>query len=274
MNEIMRINDFTKVCSTLSKLVKTCIMRFTSDNIYYVLSERGAGSRITAWCELQQAYFFSEYNMDGVSPEQNEIFLEVMPENILQALKSAQTAKSVKIKLTKNYGASLTFEIELPTMSSRTRLLTHDVPVTVVQRRFWEDYEEPSMPNYDISLSLPPLKVIKNVVDRMKKLGTCVVISATRLGELKLQVETEIATVSTHFKELEVTSQDDGNDTLGRNRQSAESRIDIRKFSQLLTGQQIHPTQVLCNILHGRLVHFCMVHEGLTLQYYLPAISA
>lgn len=54
--------------------------------------------------------------MEGVSAEQNEIYLEVVPDNLLKALKSAQSAKSIKIKLTKKHGASLTFEIELVTI--------------------------------------------------------------------------------------------------------------------------------------------------------------
>ena len=62
---------------------------------------------------MLQDHFFSEYAMDGVSAEANEIFLEVIPENLVRSLKSAQNAKSVKIKLTKKHTPCLTFEIEL-----------------------------------------------------------------------------------------------------------------------------------------------------------------
>ena len=51
--------------------------------------------------------------MDGVSSENNEIYLEVVTENIVRSLRSAQTAKSMKIKLTKKDIPCLTFEIEL-----------------------------------------------------------------------------------------------------------------------------------------------------------------
>ena len=60
-----------------------------------------------------QANFFDEYQMDGVNDEYNEIYLEVTTENIVRSLKSAQSAKSMKIKLTKKDTPCLTFEIEL-----------------------------------------------------------------------------------------------------------------------------------------------------------------
>ena len=50
--------------------------------------------------------------MEGVSPEANEIFLESPPENLVRAMKTAHSAKSVKIKLTKKHTPCLTFEVE------------------------------------------------------------------------------------------------------------------------------------------------------------------
>ena len=43
----------------------------------------------------------------------NEIYLETVPDNFVRCLRSAQNAKSVKIKLTKKHIPCLTFEVEL-----------------------------------------------------------------------------------------------------------------------------------------------------------------
>ena len=57
--------------------------------------------------------------MEGVSvTDANEIYLETVPENFVRCLRSAQNAKSVKIKLTKKHTPCLTFEVEL--VSSRS----------------------------------------------------------------------------------------------------------------------------------------------------------
>ncbi len=60
-----------------------------------------------------QGNFFDEFQLEGVSADANEIFLEVSPENLSRALKTAQNAKSVKIKLSKKSCPCLTLAAEL-----------------------------------------------------------------------------------------------------------------------------------------------------------------
>ena len=50
---------------------------------------------------------------------------------------------------------------------------------------------------------MPTLKVVRNVVDRMKNLSNFILISANQSGEMKLVVETDMASISTHFKNLD-----------------------------------------------------------------------
>lgn len=51
--------------------------------------------------------------MEGVSNEDNEIYLEVHPDLLLRSLKTAHSAKWVKVKLTKKHVPCLTIEIDL-----------------------------------------------------------------------------------------------------------------------------------------------------------------
>lgn len=51
--------------------------------------------------------------MEGLSEEYNEIFLEFQVDNLVTAYRSAQAAKSVKLKLTKKHVPCLTLEVEL-----------------------------------------------------------------------------------------------------------------------------------------------------------------
>lgn len=57
--------------------------------------------------------FFDEFQMEGVAAEHNEIYLELTPENLSRALKTAQNAKTVKIKLTNKHCPCLTVAVEL-----------------------------------------------------------------------------------------------------------------------------------------------------------------
>jgi hypothetical protein len=51
--------------------------------------------------------------MEGVSAENNEIYLELTSENLSRALKTAQNAKALKIKLTNKHFPCLTISVEL-----------------------------------------------------------------------------------------------------------------------------------------------------------------
>uniref|UniRef100_A0A671QBD5 Uncharacterized protein n=1 Tax=Sinocyclocheilus anshuiensis TaxID=1608454 RepID=A0A671QBD5_9TELE len=85
-------------------------------------------SKCTVNASVFQGNFFDEFQLEGVSADTNEIFLEVAPENLsrhhMTPLKTAQNAKSVKIKLTKKSCPCLTLAAELSIQSSR-RTLPH-----------------------------------------------------------------------------------------------------------------------------------------------------
>lgn len=62
------------------------------------------------WCEILQQNLFDEYRIEGKN-ERNEIYLEVVMEQLSRALKSSLNATVVKLKLTKKQGACFTVEI-------------------------------------------------------------------------------------------------------------------------------------------------------------------
>ncbi|XP_051538548.1 checkpoint protein HUS1-like [Myxocyprinus asiaticus] len=270
------LNHFTRVVNTVSKLSKMCVLRLTCDHLDFVLSGKVATGGVSMWCELLQVNFFDGYQLEGLSADANEIFLEVAPDNLFRALKTAQNAKSVKIKLTKKNCPCLTLAAELPSLSSISRVVTHDIPVDVIPRRLWHEFREPQMPDFDVSIYLPPLKTMKSVVDRMKNLSNYLVLEANLNGEMNLKIETDLVSVTTHFKALgNPPWGDDGSQNASQSRDTelvAEARVDIRKLQQFLTGQQVNPSRAMCNIVHKRILHLIFLHEDVSLQYFIPAV--
>lgn len=80
----------------------------------------------------------------------------------------------------------------------------------------------------------------------------------------------------------------------------AEARVDIRKLQQFLMGQQVNPSKAMCSkspqswhaagrhlvlhwvithplvpsdIIHQRVVHLILLHEDVSLQYFIPAVA-
>ncbi|XP_064362749.1 checkpoint protein HUS1 isoform X5 [Dromaius novaehollandiae] len=246
------LNHFSRVVNTVARLAKTCTLRLTADKLYFILSDKVANGGVSVWCELCQGNFFDEFQMEGVAAEHNEIYLELVPENLSRALKTAQNAKTVKIKLTNKHCPCLTVAVELPSLSSSSRIVTHDIPVGVIPRRLWNDFREPSVPDFDVSIYLPVLKTMKSVVERMKNLSNYIVIEANLCGEMNLKIETDLVSVTTHFRDLGnppwASDNECQSSARGRDLESmAEARIDIKKLLQLLAGQQVNPTKALCN---------------------------
>ncbi|XP_047619182.1 checkpoint protein HUS1 isoform X3 [Phacochoerus africanus] len=173
-----------------------------------------------------------------------------------------------------NGGVSMWCELEQLSLSSSNRIVTHDIPVKVIPRKLWKDLQEPTVPEADVSIYLPALKTMKSVVEKMKNISNHLIIEANLNGELNLKIETELVCITTHFKDLgnpplasENTSQD------GNSEQMAEVQIDIRKLLQFLAGQQVNPTKATCNIVRNKIVHFDLLHEDASLQYFIPALS-
>ncbi|XP_072709549.1 checkpoint protein HUS1 isoform X2 [Ciconia boyciana] len=236
------LNHFSRVTNTIAKLAKTCTLRLTVSKLYFILSDKVANGGVSMWCELSQGNFFDEFQIEGVAVEHNEIYLELVPENLSRALKTAQGAKAVKIKLTNKHCPCLRVAVEL------------------------------------VSVYLPVLKTMKSVVERMKNLSNSIVIEANLSGEMNLKIETDLVSVTTHFKDLgnPPWASEDGcqSSAQGRDLESmAEARIDIKKLQQLLAGQQVNPTKALCNIVSKRIVHFILLHEDVSLQYFIPALA-
>uniref|UniRef100_A0ABM5GQM7 Checkpoint protein n=1 Tax=Pogona vitticeps TaxID=103695 RepID=A0ABM5GQM7_9SAUR len=238
------LNQFTRVINTVAKLAKTCTLRLTVDKLYFILSDKVANGGVSMWCELKQENFFDEFQMEGVAAENNEIYLEVTPENLSRALKTAQNAKAVKIKLTNKQCPCLTVAVEL------------------------------------VSIFLPVMKTMKSVVERMKNLSNSIVIEANKNGEMNLKIETDLVCVTTHFKELGnppwvlVSEEGSQNSTQDRDTESmVEARIDIKRLLQLLAGQQVNPTKALCNIVSKKMICLILLHEDFSLQYFIPALA-
>ncbi|KAM4719050.1 LOW QUALITY PROTEIN: checkpoint protein HUS1-like [Anableps anableps] len=197
-----------------------------------------------------------------------------------------------------------------PTLSSLGRVVTHDVPVDVIPRRLWQEFQEPSVPDFDVrsfwiqnwdhpfspsvhpssqvSVDLPPLKTMKSVVDRMKNLSNFLrirvspprpeVIEANLNREMNLKIQTHLVSVTTHFKDLgsppwgDVSSQDGGPSPSRDPEVMAGVTVDIRKLQQFLMGQQVN-RKAMCNMVHQNVVHLVLLHEDVSLQYFIPAVA-
>jgi len=283
MIEQISIRKFYSIISNMAKVAKTTVMRLTTEKVHFILTDQNASGAPSVWCEMEQESYFNEYNIEGVSKEQNEIFLEFIPDKIaktLTVMKSGQV-RSMKMKLTKkNNVPCLTFEVELPALIEG-RVAVHDIPVNVLPRKVWGEYKEPPMPPFDVSICLPDLKKLKHLMERFKTLGQAVTITAGKQGKLSLKVESDEGVFSTHYPDLRVPVFRD--DTLPWRKPDSQAmmdpdftasvRVDLKRLGMFLSGEQLQPKRAIANIVEGEVLHMFFVHDDLLVQYFLPTTS-
>jgi len=278
ISEGVHIRRFDTIVSAIAKIAKTCVMRLTPDKIYLVMSEMGSivgGPAV--WGEMDQESLFNEYNMEGVSPEHNQIFVEFSPDTLhknLTTLKSP-SATALKMKLTKKGGApNLTFEVTLSSNISN-RQIVHDIPVQVIPRRRWSDYETPVLPPINISLALPDVKRLRLVLDKYRTLGSVVTVTAEKEGILSLKVESDDVTVTGHIKDLcaplfKDNSRNPWRPDKDSEMDTASVRVDIKRLFTFLSAEAIMPERVLLNLADDAVLHLLLITQELVLQIYLP----
>ena len=86
--------------------------------------------------------------------------------------------------MTKRKSTCLTVELDLHSMSSKvnSRTITHDIPIKVVSSKQQDDFREPSIERTTLSIEMPPLKLIKHMIERMTFLSDFVFLEATNTG--------------------------------------------------------------------------------------------
>ncbi|XP_065212955.1 checkpoint protein HUS1 isoform X2 [Planococcus citri] len=263
------MRQFSNIITTLSKLAKNCVLRICADRLYFIVpEEHSIPYKISVWCILHKNEFFNAYEMVG-DTDKNEIYLNFNSDMLAASCGSIRgggsSVVSLKIKLTHKVSPCITLELELASSNSNSQMCIYDVPVTLVSKQDWVDYQEPEIDNFNISTQMPNTRVLKNIVDKLKKINNKVIINATTDGALSLLVKATTATIETHFKDLNVQSSNTSD--------SASVCVDIRKLSQFLTCDAINPSTMVCNIVTNHMLNLCLSHTGFQLKYYLLGID-
>ncbi|KAI4468196.1 mitotic and dna damage checkpoint protein hus1 [Holotrichia oblita] len=301
MVDVAAMRDFMNISYSLSKLAKECIMRITSKKLYFIISEEESGPRKPfVWCELPADFYFKEYSVIGVNDVDNEIYLSLSTSMLSKSLSTVRHhAYSLKIKLTIKQAPCITLEIEQTSDDgAQGRQCVHDIPVEVVSVKYWDDYLEPQFNDFHVSIQMPSLKHVKNIVERMKNMGHSLIVSANKYGRLTLKIKTNMISLSAHFPDLSVESFVGKINTLetyyrtcqkpvdqsrlpdSDSENEAEdfgsvvsANIDIKKFLMFLYGMQLNNSKTICSIVHGKMVKLHLEQPGaLSLQYFLTQV--
>ncbi|KAI9813834.1 MAG: hypothetical protein M1827_003624 [Pycnora praestabilis] len=205
-SSIKNISTFTKFTASLSSLGKVAWVRLDSDQVRFtIIPEQGT----QVWAVLSIDSIFESYLIQSATPN-NTINLELPLAPLYRALRSAQSATSASLRLTKKDNIPLlSLTIVTNTISSgssagafhaganfdrngfgggdgedihidlhdagghdRETVITQDVPVRVLNAATVEGLHEPRCREPDVHILLPSLLQIKSISERFTKLAS------------------------------------------------------------------------------------------------------
>lgn len=275
INDQHVMKELLNVILALSKLTKKCIMKISSQTIHFIVNEDTSNSSPLVWAELCTEQIFTEYLMEGVNDQHQNIMLSFSPANFAKAISMLRSgAKYCKIKLTNVQYPCLTIDMEVQSsLSDRYRQIVHDVPVTVIPRVDWCVYPVPEIPNSDIFLTLASSRTIRSHIDKLKNHSPTISFYAKSNGEMSVAAETELMTITTRYRNLDVNKIK----AKGKRRESgtleASCTVSCKKMAIFFSSLQFQTPEWSCGITTDNVVHVQIdVSHGLTFHSIIPAV--
>lgn len=293
--QVTNVALFLRLCGALCKIEKTCVLQLAPKAVRFVLTT-AVSDGMELWAGMGINTLFDNVTIDSLA-EDKSITLKIALDSLEKALKSGQAAQRFVAKLKKRDGCPvLSFVAEVQTPYALT--VCQDVPVTVLPSSFMRGVAEPTLPNPDVYIFLPQVKVLRNVVEHMKNVADNVTLSANMCGEFSVGVDTNTVAIVTTFSGLQhpdialnpsavssgtststpsSSSESTGSNpttpmvAVPRDRQ-ARAKVNITKMYRFLQCYLVQPHNVICCIVEGRSVVFHAILDDLYLTYYLPVI--
>jgi len=256
---------------TVEKIDKCCIFHLTPRKIQFIIIkdvvDKGG---FQVWAGMNAATLFSDYKVESIN--KNEISFNINLDNLLRGLKSGQYAQEILVKLTKKKGQPY-LSLLIEKTATQTMQVVQDIPIQLLSAAQLSALNEPTLPDPEVYIMMPPLKSLRNVVDRMKNIDQYLTIQANMAGELTLKVETEAVSIATFYRQLEHPHIEGKSPPRIDKEQTASVKVDIKKFSRFLYSYQVAPSNVICCIVASMAMVLHVLLDDLFITYYIPVLA-
>ncbi|KAF8193332.1 checkpoint protein Hus1/Mec3 [Pholiota molesta] len=282
---VVNVVTFFRVIQAIEKLQKKCIIKFTEANMYIICNSDANEGGIQVWSQIKVDSLFKDYRIQ--SNANNEITMALSSEALLGALKSASPATSnlegeeVVMKLAKkNDQALLSFEISGLTRIGHRLRIAQDVKIEVLKPADVAKLTEPLCPEPDLNILLPPLQLLRTIVDRLRPMSDVLAVQANNNKRLLLAIRTESVSVETEWKDCsnpETHNNEEADDEEPRDPDKMYTvYISTRSFLKFLNSHVVSTTTIACLCQHHCLILYVYIGDvadaGGVLTFYIPAI--
>jgi HUS1 checkpoint protein len=262
--------DLHRLVNTLQKTGhKDCVlhMKPAEENQLTIAlrSEPGrpGGGAAEVWCTLAVDQWFDRYEISSMS--EDNIFLELTVENLAQAMKAADKADNISLKLAKKPMPCIS--VELKFMMTK---IDHTVPVDVWTRSKiqTDPLLEPVVTPPDQLVWLPQLQKLYHLCERLSKIDSTVYISCDwASSELSFRVETDVTAFTAKYKVK--TNAEPGAEADG-----LEVAVDIKMLAKILNCYQVNCKHAVMGIMDEVILMQITAggRDELQVTYYVPTL--
>jgi hypothetical protein len=126
------------------------------------------------WFDINGHTFFNIYKLEGVNPEDpndDSIYFEVSSQYLITALSQMKKgATSVEIKLGKEEFPFFFINMRISSGIDRDKFInvSNKVPVIIIPRLGWDDFELPYCHDYEVEAQCPRYSIFKRFIDTFK----------------------------------------------------------------------------------------------------------
>lgn len=131
------------------------------------------------WYDVNAESFFASYRMEGVDVEnedENSIYIEVQSSMLLPAITCIKKSLAfLEIKLSKTTFPffTITMKVQSTLDQEKKVLITNQVPVIVIPRMGWDDFDPFYGPyEFDVKVKAPRFAMFKRFIDTFKFVKT------------------------------------------------------------------------------------------------------
>lgn len=86
--------------------------------------------------------------------------------------------------------------------SFSTNIVNHSVPCKVLAPTTWALLQEPTIPDSDVHIILPPLLHVRNISERFRTLSDRILVKANMTGTFALSMESDAVCIETIWRDL------------------------------------------------------------------------
>ncbi|XP_017092773.2 checkpoint protein HUS1 [Drosophila bipectinata] len=270
MQDPMYMREFQAIVATLAKLAKECVMILGERQMHFIVNEdQSSTSSPLVWASIAAEEYFPEYRLETARPDQDYIVLSMSSANLGRALSVLRGGgiSSCKLKLQRIQFPCISVIASVSSSSvTEDREVVHDVPVNIIPASDWSAYVVPRVPNSQLALCLPSVRLLRSLIDKLKNISPSLKFQASFDGELSVIATSEMSTVTSRFQKLVPRS-------LTGSEEGASCSVDSRKASAFFGALQLPNEEMTISIDRDQSIHLQIyVRQDVVLHSILPAV--